>query len=223
MGMPDHTQGSDPDPAATPDYALDEVLAIRDPAQYAALFEPTRLEIISLLLDRAATTSELAETMGKPKGTIGHHLKALEAAGLVQVVRTQRVRALEAKYYGRTARLFLFDKSGDLGHFMARGLRIAAEEVSESVATGLDAKLPLSVGVRYARIPAERAEEWNQRVHQLLDEFNQDPRGGGVTFGLVAGIFPTSRRRLPDPQQKPQATNATRPPPRRRRKDPTEG
>ena len=41
-----------------------------------------------------------------PKGTVGHHLKVLETAGLVRVVRTRQVRALTEKYYGRVARLF---------------------------------------------------------------------------------------------------------------------
>ena len=41
-----------------------------------------------------------------PKGTVGHHLKVLEKAGLIRVVRTRQVRALTEKYYGRVARLF---------------------------------------------------------------------------------------------------------------------
>src|SRR5690349_1157907 len=108
-GKADHTRMTD---GSAPDYHLAATLALTDPMQYRALFEPTRSQIVSLLLDRAATTSELAEILGKPKGTIGFHLKALEAAGLVRVVRTRRVRALEAKYYGRTARVFLFEQIG---------------------------------------------------------------------------------------------------------------
>lgn len=221
--MTDHQGPSTPGPASTPDYPLDEVLEVSDPTQYAAIFEPTRLEIISLLLDRAATTSELAEILGKPKGTIGHHLKALEAAGLVKVVRTRRVRALEAKYYGRTARLFLFGDHGDVGHYMARDLRIAAEEVSESVASNQASDLPMSVGVRYARIPVERAAEWRERVQELLTEFTQMPRGGTVTFGLVAGLFPTTRQRLPDQGRAASTEGTDLPSKRKQAKGSTEG
>jgi len=32
----------------------------------------------------------------------------LEKAGLVRVVRTRKVRALTERFYGRTARLFIF-------------------------------------------------------------------------------------------------------------------
>ena len=43
-----------------------------------------------LLRERAASTSELAVALEAPKGTVGHHLKVLESAGLIRVVRTAR-------------------------------------------------------------------------------------------------------------------------------------
>ena len=57
------------------------------------------------------STTELAEKLGLPKGTVGHHLKVLEKAGLVHVVRTRQVRAVTEKFYGRVARLFLFEST----------------------------------------------------------------------------------------------------------------
>lgn len=185
--MTDHT--------AVPDYELDEVLELTEPAQYRALFEETRTEIVFLLLERAATTSALAAVLGKPKGTVGHHLKVLEDAGLVRVVRTKRVRALEAKYYGRTARVFLFHDVWEAAGAPRRILSTAAKEIA---AVPADTELPHTSNIRYARIPAERAAEWRRRLEELLIEFAQQPRGGDVTFGLVVGIYPTDRPRLPD-------------------------
>ncbi len=176
-----------------PGYDLAESLYLDRPAQYRALFEPTRQQIVSLLLDRAATTSELADLIGRPKGTIGHHLKALEAAGLVRVVRTQRVRALEAKYYGRTARVFLVESVGGAIGMVPRQIQQAADEAS---AVHEPTELAMNGGVRYARISADRAEEWSGRVVRLLDEFDRQPRGGDQTFGLVVAVYPTDRLRL---------------------------
>jgi DNA-binding transcriptional ArsR family regulator len=184
--MTDHT--------AVPDYELDESLELSGPAQYRALFEDTRRQIVSLLLERAATTSELAEVLGKPKGTIGHHLKVLEDAGLVRVVRTKRVRALEAKYYGRTARVFVYHKV-DAATGMPQ--RVLAGAASEIAAVSSDTKLPIEGNIRYARIPAERADEWIRRLQNLLVEFASQPRGGAVTFALVFGLYPTNRAPLP--------------------------
>src|SRR5699024_12695647 len=93
-----------------PDYPLADGLTLEDPAQYRALFEETRQQIVALLSERAATISELAATLQKPKGTVGHHMQVLADAGLVHVVRTQKVRALVAKYWGRTARIFYYHR-----------------------------------------------------------------------------------------------------------------
>lgn len=179
---------------AAPDYDLADGLALDSPEQYKALFEPTRREIVSLLLDRAATTSELAELLGKPKGTIGSHLKNLEQAGLVRVVRTRRVRALEAKYYGRTARVFWFESVDGAAGEAARQLRQAADEAARVV----DPQEQVMTGaVRYARIPGERAQEWTDRLHRLLDEFDREPRSGERAYGLVVGLYPADVPRLP--------------------------
>lgn len=72
-----------------------------------------RLRIVALLRERAATTTELAEQVGLAKGTVSHHLKVLESAGLVKVVRTRRVRALTESFYGRVARLYVMKSADD--------------------------------------------------------------------------------------------------------------
>ncbi len=185
--MVDHT--------VVPDYELAETLELTEPAQYRALFEATRQEIVSVLLERAATTSELAEVLHKPKGTVGHHLKVLADAGLVRVVRTKRVRALEAKYYGRTARAFLFHTVGEAVGVPQRVLSTAAAEVA---AVPADTPLPMIGNIRYARVPADRAQEWARRLERLLVEFAREPRAGDTTYGLVVGIYPTDRPALPD-------------------------
>ncbi|WP_116949365.1 winged helix-turn-helix domain-containing protein [Jiangella endophytica] len=192
-----------PDQSAVPDYELPDELELTDPAQYRALFDETRMKIVSLLLERAATTTELAAALDKPKGTVGHHLKVLEYAGLVHVVRTKLVRAIEARYYGRTARVFLYH-DWDRASFDGIGLEpkgLLAEttaEIAQLPAELLD--LPMLTNSRYARIPAERAEEWRQRLIELLDEFVRQPREGDVTYGVLVGIFPTQRGHLPDPK-----------------------
>jgi len=75
---------------------------------------------VAVLRERAATTTELAEEVGLAKGTVAHHLKVLEAAGLVKVVRTRRVRALTESFYGRVARLFVLKSADDRPQAKAR-------------------------------------------------------------------------------------------------------
>lgn len=199
--MADHDEQAEA-PPSTPDYELAETLELTDPAEYRALFEETRQQIVSLLLERAATTSELAEVIGKPKGTIGHHLKVLEEAGLVHVVRTKRVRALEAKYYGRTARVFLFRHEHEAVGMPQRLLAEAAAEIAQlpaidehEVDDGVHG--PMTANRRYVRIPPERAMEWAHRMNELMVEFSRESTAGDTTYALVFGLYPTSRPALP--------------------------
>lgn len=191
--MTDNSAEQTDAPALTPDYELADSLMLSEPRQYKALFEPTRREIVSLLLERAATTAELAHTLAKPKGTVGHHLKALESAGLIHVVRTQQVRALTAKYYGRTARVFYYEHIGEAS---AEPGATAQQVADEAARVAPDTGLPASIVHRHVRIPAERAEEWLHRLHELAHEFTHQERGGEVTFGFTVGIYPTDRARL---------------------------
>ncbi len=175
----------------TPDYPLDDELTLGDAAQYRALFEPTRMEIIRLIGQRAATVSQLAEALDKPKGTIGHHVDALAAAGLARVVRTEQVRAIEAKYWGRTARTFLYGGFDDPGVIVPSPLRTAADEFAGTGGVGVAA-------VRYAQIPDDRAEEWARRLGDLAAEFGSQGPGGTTTYGLVVGLYPTDRPTFPE-------------------------
>lgn len=190
--------------SSPPDYALEDVLKLTDQSQVRALFEETRSEIANLLLERAATISELARALDQPKGTIGHHVGVLREAGLIQVVRTEKVRALEAKYYGRTARTFEMGPKVGLGVEFAPDyfLSSAASEYARAAANQPEeAHESMLSTLRYARIPSDRAQEWAVRLGELAQEFVTESRGGDTTFGLLIAIYPTDRPHLPDPAQ----------------------
>src|SRR6201989_1011201 len=91
---------------SVPDYDLADDVVVSTPGPLRAMADPLRSTILDLLLERAATVTELASAVGRPKSTVAHHVNVLGDAGLFKVVRTGRVRAMEERYYGRTARLF---------------------------------------------------------------------------------------------------------------------
>lgn len=174
------------------DYEIDDVAYVEDNTQLKAVADDTRLDILHLLLERAATQSQLADALGKPKGTVGYHVKVLEDAGMVKVVRTAKVRAMTEKYYGRTGRTIQFNvatKKSDPMWFIndaLRGMQVVEGE-----------PLPMFT-YRYARIPVERAVEFTERITELAEEFIDQPRAGDTVFGILAGIFPTDHPALPD-------------------------
>jgi DNA-binding transcriptional ArsR family regulator len=88
----------------------------------AALADEFRVSLLALIRERPASTTELARRLGRPKGTVGYHLKVLERAGLVRVIRTRRVRAVTEKFYGAIA-----EDLSVLGVVQARVLEADAE------------------------------------------------------------------------------------------------
>lgn len=179
------------------DYEMAPTLALDRPEQLQAVGHELRTEILALLSERAATTKQLAQTLQRPVGTVGHHLKVLERAGLITVVRTRKVRAITEKYFGRTAATFIIDAEGADKH----DPDAVIERVRREVIHDPDAGLVAAGTVRYARIPAERVDEWLQRLGALGAEFATQPADGDVVWGLALTVFPTARRSLPpDPE-----------------------
>lgn len=195
--MADHANDGTPegDPGsgahARPDYDLEPTLEVSGPAGLKAIADPLRARILALLVERAATTTELADALGRPKGTVGYHLQVLAEAGLVRIVRTEQVRAITAKYYGRTARTFVITGAADevlAPHFMLH--EAMAEWVEDEVN---------STTLRHARIPVGRAAEWNERLLALAEEFAAQDPGGRSTYGLLVALYRTDRPGLADP------------------------
>ena len=194
--MADHTGMAD---HSVPDYDLERYLHLETADQYKALFDETRLAIIDMLSERAATTSQLAEALGKPKGTVGYHIGVLEAAGLIHVVRTEKVRALEAKYYGRTARTFDYSHAVEHGIEPNYALAQAAREILESRRhfEEKEEEIPAMQGVRYARISVDRAEEFAAELWTLVERFVSVPREGDIVYAMAVALYPTDRPHLP--------------------------
>jgi DNA-binding transcriptional ArsR family regulator len=180
-----------------PDYELADRIVVTTPAQLRAIADPLRVAILDLLLERAATVAELAAAVQRPKSTVAHHVNVLVEAGMLRVVRTRRVRAIDERYYGRTARTFyvgVVNRPGDDETAVhANALSVAAaESVSAHEADQLRTIL------RHARIPAQRAAEFWERVDALTREFAQLPRSGDTVYGFAAGLYPTDYPTLPD-------------------------
>jgi DNA-binding transcriptional ArsR family regulator len=180
-----------------PDSELDERLALTTPAQVRALGNPLRTTILGLLHERAASVTELAIATGRPKSTLAHHVKVLADAGLVRVVRTRQVRAIEERFYGRTARMFYVPfEPGDTDTNMPTDFNDFEVAARESAAAFRDHKL--WGFIRRARISEESASQFWERMAALVREFDELPRTGDTVYGFAIGIYPTDHPQLPD-------------------------
>ena len=178
-----------------PDYELEAVMELTQYEQFKALGDEVRQKLLALLMERAATTMQLAEALGSPTSTIAHHLRVLTDAGLTKVVRTRQVRAITERYYGRTARTFI-----GLSSSPEEGRMDGVELLRQVLATIQNAAQEiryLGTTVSYARMSAERVEEFSQRVQQLADEFDAMNETDEEMYGLLVTLYRTDLPKLP--------------------------
>src|SRR6185503_6238397 len=185
-----------PSNSGYPDYEIPaERMVVTAPHQLRAMADPLRGMILDLLLERAATVSELAEAVNRPKSTIAHHVKVLVDAGMLRVVRTRQVRAIEERFYGRTARTYLVG-------------RVRPEDVTpppwpNELADAADESMPAYLADtmralrRHVPISNERAAEFWDRVLDLMNDFSQLPRDGDTPHVFVVSLYPADRPTLP--------------------------
>src|SRR6266851_8719756 len=181
-----------------PDYDLVTMVVVTAPEQLRALADPLRATVLELLLERAATVTELARAVHRPKSTVAYHVNLLVEAGLLRVVRTRRVRAIEERYYGRVARthyIGVLSRPEDKQVVSAiNGLAQAAAESAPAHAAD-----ELRCTLVHARIPIEEVRRFWAHVQELARQFAQIPRSGDQVYGFAAGLYPTDAPALPDP------------------------
>jgi DNA-binding transcriptional ArsR family regulator len=157
--------------------------------QFKALANPLRRRIIDLATERPATVAEFADALGRPPGTIAHHVKLLVEAGLLVVVESRRVRSVQEHYYGRTAPTFVMPNADEREAQMLADLGSARRppETGE----------PSFLGVRFLRIPDRAADELVAEFIARLESLALESGEGTTVYGVVLGILPTNYPTLP--------------------------
>ena len=174
---------------SVPNYDLEDTMALTSSVQVQAIGSRFRTTILGLLHERAASVSEIAAAVGRPKSSVAYHVNVLSDAGLVRVVRTRRIRAIEERYFGRTARMF-YVGVGARPHDDA--LPVDLNDLDTAVQESQQAYQAQRLWsyIRHARIPSERAAEFWEAAIALVHEFDRLPRSGTTAYGFVVGIYP---------------------------------
>jgi DNA-binding transcriptional ArsR family regulator len=180
-----------------PDYDLDDMVVVTAPEQLRALADPLRATLLDLLHERSATVTEMAQAVARPKSTVAYHVNLLLDVGLLRVVSTRRVRAIEERFYGRVARTYYIGaltRPEDKQIVAAiNGLATAAAEAAPAHAAD-----QLRCTLLHARIPIDEVRNFWAEVMELARRFAQIPRAGDQVYGFTAGLYPTDAPALPD-------------------------
>jgi DNA-binding transcriptional ArsR family regulator len=83
-----------------------DLLLLDTEERIKAFTHPYRMKLIHVFRETRLpmTATEVARMLGEGPGKVHYHMRVLEAAGLVTVVRTESVNGIVARYYEPTAR-----------------------------------------------------------------------------------------------------------------------
>ena len=156
-------------------------LVLTNPDQLKAMGDATRVRILNRLEEEPASAKQLADFLGMTHGKVGHHIKVLEEAGLVEVIEERRVRALTERLYGLTyGRIRYAVPGGNRFSFALSQAQLEADE---------DQPLDPPAYLVTARMTEERAAEFHRRLRELADEFESQTADDAQRYGLIAGVF----------------------------------
>ena len=195
---------------------------IRDPDSAAAALDPIRQQLLAHLVEPDSATG-VARRLGLPRQKVNYHLRALEQAGLVELVEERRkgnciervVRASARAYVISPETLGAVAPGADLpadrlssAYLLAvagRTIRELAELDARARKTGKRiATLTLDAEIRFASAAtrAAFAEELADAVARLAARYHDDRAPGGRAFRLLAAVHPA----VPDAGASSQAT-----------------
>jgi DNA-binding transcriptional ArsR family regulator len=84
---------------------------ISDPRLVKALAHPLRVRILSVLDERTASPTEIADELGAPLGNVSYHVRKLASLGLIKLVKKTPRRGAIEHHYRANARSQITDRA----------------------------------------------------------------------------------------------------------------
>lgn len=139
---------------------MDALMELDRPSALKALSDRNRLQVLRLLMARRETISSLGTLLERHPAWVRHHVKTLEAAGLVALVEEKTTRNYTEKYYracasAMTVRMLLRPEAYGGRPIVAMAssdfaMELLAEEseTGPGLVTGVSGSLDSLIGVR---------------------------------------------------------------------------
>jgi DNA-binding transcriptional ArsR family regulator len=157
----------------------DDAVHVRTTEQLRAVSNLVRHRVLAVLRDGPATITQVAERLDLAKGSSSYHVRVLERAGLIHVVRTRKVRGVVERYYAHAARrIVLPDAAPGQANVLMRHALADLETASEDSSW---------VRMQHTRIGEAQFAEFERRLGALLDELRdaRDPDEPAVTAAVA--------------------------------------
>ncbi|MGW4376796.1 ArsR/SmtB family transcription factor [Streptomyces albidoflavus] len=158
-----------------------ETFHVTTEEQLRAVSSLTRHRIMAVLRFEPSTITQVAERVGVAKGSSSYHVRLLERAGLVKVVRTRKVRGVTERYYAMAARSIVLPDPGEGGPDV-----LMRHAVADLEASPVDER---HVRMAHLRLSDERFAELEARMQALADEYRELSDPSLPDASLVLALF----------------------------------
>ncbi|MEU6273306.1 winged helix-turn-helix domain-containing protein [Streptomyces populi] len=165
---------------------LPETFHVTTAEQLRAVSSLTRHRIMAVLRFEPATITQIAERVGLAKGSSSYHVRLLERAGLVKVVRTRKVRGVTERYYAMAARALVLPDPG-----VGQPDVLMRHAVADLEAAPADAER--HVRMAHLRLTDEQFAELGARLEALADEYRERSDPSLPDTSLVFALFHPAR------------------------------
>jgi DNA-binding transcriptional ArsR family regulator len=158
---------------------LPETFHVTTEEQLRAVSNLTRHKIMAVLRFEPATITQIAGQVGLAKGSSSYHVRLLERAGLVKVVRTRKVRGVTERYYAMAARSIELPDPGPGQPDVVMRHAVADLEASTDGER--------FVQMAHLRLTGEQFAELGARLEALADEYRElsDPSLPDVSLAFA--------------------------------------
>jgi DNA-binding transcriptional ArsR family regulator len=197
---------------------------IKDLETLRAVSDPLRMQIIELLAE-SLTVKQVAEKLGLAPSKLYYHFATLEKLGLIEVAETRMVANMVEKTYRSNAdaldvdpALFKFSREGG-NETLHMVLSSTIDATREDMIRSLQARqFQLEQGAEeqprrfiinrvVSRLPEKRVEEFQDRLVQLLQEFEAEDDASARNkdmhpYALTVAFYPSFYFEKPKKEKK---------------------
>ena len=172
------------------DFKMVDCIVLSSDAAIRAYVHPVRMEILKRLGREELTLSQLATAMGTIPANLSRHIKHLEKAGLLKLVRTRDTGRNLEKYYRAGAKSFRVEQKGELKDKTATALGILRDNLDEALYDGsssLEGALAYLVSIRLSK---SEKKELHSRLEKIVKEYKEVSNDGGENLVLSIAVYP---------------------------------
>jgi len=175
------------------DFTPEPFRKLSSPDALRAYINATRISILSLLRDSAATITQVARELGTHPANLTHHFRILEKGGLIRLVEKRDTGRNLEKFY-RAAALSFVTVPGELEVVEKRVLKLSIlrDELAISIQrlSKNEEKGEVFVRLLSMRISKKNLKKFQKKIMLLVHEFEQSGTPEGDPYSIALCLFP---------------------------------